>query len=94
MAIEIVLITGCSQGIGEATALRLATDSQHRYKVYATVLNLETDQADITFKAKDALNKTLFVRELDVTKQDTIDRLIAEIIEKEGRIDVLGMYMM
>ena len=43
MAFEIVLISGCSSGIGLATAELLAKDAEDaekRFKVYATMKNL------------------------------------------------------
>ena len=40
MAPKIVLITGCSSGIGLATAVLLAQDVEKRFKVYATMRNL------------------------------------------------------
>ncbi|XP_072032883.1 retinol dehydrogenase 8-like [Amphiura filiformis] len=89
MASQVVLITGCSQGIGKEAALTLARDPQRRFKVYATMRNLETRQADLKTEAGSFLNDTLFIRELDVTKQDTIDKIVKEIIDNDGKIDVL-----
>ena len=40
MASQIVLISGCSSGIGLATAVFLAKDAEKRFKVYATMRNL------------------------------------------------------
>ena len=87
---SIVLITGCSKGIGQGVALYLAKDPQRRYKVYATMRNVTDGSVDIRSKAGDALKDTLFILELDVTKQDTIDRAVKHIVETDGRIDVLG----
>ena len=89
---QVVLITGCSKGIGEGIALHLAKDPQRRYKVYASMRNKATRASDIAAKARNLLDTTLFLQELDVTKQDTIDRTVKEIIDKEGRIDILGMF--
>ncbi|XP_072030043.1 retinol dehydrogenase 8-like [Amphiura filiformis] len=86
---QVVLVTGCSKGLGEGIALLLAKDPQQRFKVYATMRNLSSGATGIKGKAENLLDSTLFLRELDVTKQDTIDRTVKEIIEKEGRIDVL-----
>ncbi|XP_072028531.1 uncharacterized protein [Amphiura filiformis] len=83
MAAQIVVITGCSKGIGQGIALTLAKDPQRRFKVYAP------NQEDTKTKAGSYYDDTLFIRELDVTKQETIDKTIKEIIEGEGKIDVL-----
>ena len=40
MSLQIVLISGCSSGIGLATAVLLAKDAEKRFKVYATMRNL------------------------------------------------------
>ncbi len=88
----IVVITGCSKGIGQGIALSLAKDPQRRFKVYATMRNVVTNQEDTKTKAGSYFDDTLFIRELDVTKQETIDKTIKEIHEKEGRIDVLGKF--
>ena len=90
MAEQIVLITGCSKGIGEGIALHLAKDPKRRFKVYATMRNVAAGSVDIKSKGGSAYEDTLFIMELDVTKQDTIDKTVKSIIEKEGRIDVLG----
>lgn len=40
MGPQIVLISGCSSGIGLAIAVLLAKDAEKRFKVYATMRNL------------------------------------------------------
>ena len=47
--------------------------------------NLET-------AAGDTLNKRLFIRELDVTKKETITSVVDEIMRENGRIDVVCKY--
>ncbi|XP_072029196.1 retinol dehydrogenase 8-like [Amphiura filiformis] len=89
MASQVVLITGCSRGIGLETALYLAKDPQRRFKVYATMRSMATNQEDLKTQAGKAFDDTLFILELDVTKQDTIDKTVKEIVDKEGKIDVL-----
>ncbi|XP_072028488.1 retinol dehydrogenase 8-like [Amphiura filiformis] len=76
-------------GIGQEIALHLAKDPQRRFKVYATMRNQSTRQDDLKAKAGSSLDDTLFIRELDVTKQETIDKTVKEIVDSEGRIDVL-----
>ncbi|XP_072029189.1 retinol dehydrogenase 8-like [Amphiura filiformis] len=89
MASQVVLITGCSRGIGLETALYLAKDPQRRFKVYATMRNMATNQEDLKTQAGKAFDDTLFIREVDVTKQDTIDKTVKEIVDREDRIDIL-----
>ncbi|XP_022083993.1 retinol dehydrogenase 8-like [Acanthaster planci] len=88
MAPKVVLITGCSSGIGLATAVCLAKEKQHEFKVYATMRNLGS-MSRLEVAARNALDKTLFIRKLDVTKEDTISSVVDEILRENGRIDVL-----
>ena len=73
-----VLITGCSSGIGRATALAFAEEG---WTVYATA----RDPADIESLA-DAGCETA---ELDVTESDDIDRVVDRIIDEHGVISCL-----
>ncbi len=75
MAEETVLITGCSSGIGRATAGRFATEG---WTVYATARD-EDDIADL-----DCRTDTL-----DVTSGSDIDRVVDRVIEEEGSLGCL-----
>lgn len=91
MAPKITLITGCSSGIGLATAVKLARDAAKGYVVYATMRNL-AKRSELEKAAGQELNSTLFVLELDVTKHGTITAAVNTVIEKHGRLDILGEY--
>jgi NAD(P)-dependent dehydrogenase (short-subunit alcohol dehydrogenase family) len=73
-----VLITGCSSGIGEATAKRLAGSG---WTVYATARN-----ADKLGDLRDAGCKTL---SLDVEDVDSMKAAVAEVEQAEGAVGVL-----
>ncbi|XP_038073018.1 retinol dehydrogenase 8-like [Patiria miniata] len=90
MAPTVVLITGCSSGMGLAEAVHLATVSKHDFKVYATVIDLG-EKGDLEKAAGDSLDKKLFIHQLDVTKEDTIKSVVDEILREDGRIDVVGI---
>ncbi len=80
---SIVLITGCSSGIGRAAAQRLAARG---HTVYATARREESvrELADWAASAGSAR-----ARALDVTQPDAIAAVVTEILDAEGRIDAL-----
>ncbi|XP_072029302.1 retinol dehydrogenase 8-like [Amphiura filiformis] len=88
MAPKVVVITGCSTGIGLETAALLASDKDNRFKVFATMRNL-AKQAQLEIAAGSTLDKTLFIRQLDVTKEDSIVEFIDKINREEGGVDIL-----
>jgi NADP-dependent 3-hydroxy acid dehydrogenase YdfG len=73
-----VLITGCSSGIGHATAQRLNADG---FKVYATARRPEAI-ADLAEQGCQTL-------ELDVTDEQSMSAAVAHVTEAEGAIGVL-----
>jgi NADP-dependent 3-hydroxy acid dehydrogenase YdfG len=77
-ASKAVLITGCSSGIGEATAAKLVDDG---WKVYATARRPET-LADL----KDRGCETLA---LDVTDEASMNAAVDHVVKAEGAVGVL-----
>ena len=73
-----VLITGCSSGIGRATALAFADEG---WTVYATA----RDPADIETLGEAGCKTD----RLDVTEQEDIDRVVDRILDAEGAIGCL-----
>ena len=88
MAPKVVLISGCSSGIGLATALILAKDEKKRFKVYATMRNLER-KGQLEGEGKKYLGDTLITKQMDVCSDDSVEKAVKEVIEEEGRIDVV-----
>jgi NAD(P)-dependent dehydrogenase (short-subunit alcohol dehydrogenase family) len=80
----ITLVTGTSTGIGYATALHFA---RRGHRVVATMRNLA--KAGPLEMAARAEGLPLVVRELDVTRQESIDRAVGETVAKDGPVDVL-----
>ena len=76
MSNKVVLITGGSSGIGKATGIFL---KQKGFIVYGTTRSLD--------KYSDFKDFSLL--ELDVKKEETIKKAISDIIEKEGKLDIL-----
>ncbi len=81
---QVILITGCSSGFGLLTAARLAAQGHF---VYATMRDVSKQQPLLDEAAK--RNTQVLVRPLDVTKVETISKVIKEIENHHGHIDVL-----
>lgn len=72
---SIALVTGASSGIGQATAVRLAAAG---YTVYGTSRRgAQSDQQPFTLLP------------LDVTRDDSVDAVVREVMRREGRLDLL-----
>ncbi|WP_085869670.1 SDR family oxidoreductase [Pseudoruegeria aquimaris] len=81
---NIILITGCSSGLGASLAVQAA---QAGHKVYATMRDLSRRG-----KLDDAAAQAgvgLEVLRLDVQDTASVEAAVAEIMAREGRIDVL-----
>ena len=72
---KIAIVTGASSGIGEATARLLA---QAGYQVYGT-----------SRKGTSALQRGFEMLALDVTSDESVAALVAEVMRRHGRIDLL-----
>src|SRR6266567_4136206 len=72
---SIALVTGASSGIGEATAKRLATAG---YKVYGT-----------SRRGAQSGQRSFAMLPLDVTRDESVEAAVKELIRQEGRIDLL-----
>lgn len=83
---KIVLITGCSSGIGFLSALRFARAG---HKTFASVRNIEDPGAKelLTIKKREKL--PLEIIQLDVRSDESVKTAISEVVRKTKRIDVL-----
>jgi NAD(P)-dependent dehydrogenase (short-subunit alcohol dehydrogenase family) len=73
-----VMITGCSTGIGRATAERLARKG---WRVYATARDVE--------KISDLADRGCELLPLDVTDEDSMRSAVSEVERREGAVGVL-----
>ena len=75
---QVVLITGCSSGIGEALSREFHKKNCH---VIATARRIES----IEKLRKEGLD----TKQLDINNHEEINRVVATILENTGRIDFL-----
>ena len=80
----IALVTGTNSGIGLATSVELAAAG---HTVIATMRS--TGKADALQAAAAAAGVQVQVAELDVTDPAAIRRVVADVVEEHGAIDVL-----
>ncbi len=87
---QVVLVTGASTGFG-----RLFTETLARkgYTVFATMRDPKGKNAKNSAAEIEALAKKeslpIHILELDVTKDDSVDKALKAVIDKAGRIDVV-----
>ena len=81
---KVVVVTGASSGIGEATAKRLAEDGAVVVLAARRLDRLEKIKKEIESKDGRA-----FIFKVDVTKKEEVDSFVAETLRQLGRIDVL-----
>ena len=91
MGPRIVLISGCSSGIGLATAVLFAKDAEKRFKVYATMRNL-AKKGQLEEEGKEYLGDTLIIKQMDVCSDESVSQTVQELVNMEGKIDVLCKY--
>lgn len=72
---RIALVTGASSGIGQATAELLAKAG---YTVYGT-----------SRRGGDATGRSFEMLPLDVTSDESVDAAVQQLMQREGRIDLL-----
>lgn len=85
---RVVLITGASSGFGKVIAEILA---RHGHTVFATMRDLEGRNAAKAAEIQALAEReslALYVLELDVTDDASVDRAVQAAVERGGRLDV------
>ena len=84
MANKVVVITGASSGIGEATAKLLASKGAIVALAARRLDKLQRVAAEILAKGG-----RVSVHQVDVTDQQQVNRLISDVVSQHGRLDVM-----
>jgi A-factor type gamma-butyrolactone 1'-reductase (1S-forming) len=82
LAGKIVLIAGASSGLGETAARRFAAEGAHVVVAARRADRLEALVSDLTAQGLEASFVTC-----DVTDEGTVERALATVIERHGRLD-------
>jgi 3-oxoacyl-[acyl-carrier protein] reductase len=81
---KIAIVTGASQGIGEAVALELAGKGAS-----VALVDIRRDGMETVAQAVRELGRPVSVHEADVALPESAGRVIQEVLEAHGRIDFL-----
>jgi 3-oxoacyl-[acyl-carrier protein] reductase len=81
---SVAIVTGASQGIGRATAIRLARDFSNIVVVARNGANLRVTAGEV-----EKVGAATLVLELDLSEASAADTVISKTLDKFGRIDAL-----
>jgi len=83
---KVALVTGAGTGIGRATAIRLAEEGADVVVTSQTAANVEETRR----LAAEASGRDVVGLTLDIADGDAVDRVIAGVVERFGRIDIVS----
>lgn len=83
---KVVLITGCSSGIGYQTALTFARQG---YQTFASLRDVKSEGALLLKQIAQKEHLDLFIVPIDVTRDESVKKGVKTVMEKADRIDIL-----
>jgi len=83
----VVMITGCSSGVGKELILNLIKDES--YIIFATMRNKKSPKGMALMRECEDAEAMLNILELDVSKADQIDAAVKRVLQLVGRVDIL-----
>jgi 3-oxoacyl-[acyl-carrier protein] reductase len=81
---KVIVITGGAQGLGRATALRLAPKKPH-----IALIDMNADTLAETKKLIEDAGATVSTWVCNVAKEDEVDRIFSQIAAQTGRLDAV-----
>jgi NAD(P)-dependent dehydrogenase (short-subunit alcohol dehydrogenase family) len=85
----VALITGSSQGIGKAIALRLAQDG---FDIALNDIAAKVDQLKEVEKEIQGMGKRTVVITADVSSEDEVQRMVDTVAQVLGGLDVVSFF--
>jgi NAD(P)-dependent dehydrogenase (short-subunit alcohol dehydrogenase family) len=83
---KVALVTGAGTGIGRAVSIRLAEEGAEVVVTSRTPRNVEETCAEV----EAACGRTSLGLALDVADRTAVDRVVGEVVERYGRIDIVS----
>lgn len=89
MSPKVAIVTGSAQGIGKAIALRLAKDG---FDIVISDMQYKEEEMVSVCKEAEAVREggRFIAIPCDVSKEDQVQALVDEVVEKLGRIDCVS----
>ena len=81
---KVGIITGSGRGIGKGIATKFASEGG-----IAIVVDVDAATAEATAKEIEASGGKAMAAKCDITSQEEVNGLVAKVIEKYGKVDIL-----
>ena len=81
---KVSIITGGARGIGQAIALRLASEGSA-----IALCDVNTDALSLAQKAIEAKGRSVLTEKVDVTNAEDVQNFVQKVLDKFGKIDIL-----
>src|SRR5690348_8788910 len=82
---KVAIVTGAGRNVGKAIALSFARAGAD----VVVVVGSRRDEAEAVAGEIAALGRRSYAHVVDITRSADVDRLVGEILERSGRVDVL-----